>query len=550
MKKAVAYGRFSSDNQREESIDAQFRAIKKYAEHNGIEIIDFYSDEALTGKNDDREGFQNMIRDIVRGHITVDFVLVHKFNRFARNKYDSTIYKKKLKDKNVKVVSVTQLVDDTPEGDLMEGFLEVMDEYYSANLSIEVKKGLRENALKGQVTGIVCYGFQKSADMTYEINEQEAEVVRRIYKEYATGISKAKVCEIINSEGLRNRKGRPFNVRSIGDILLNEKYIGNYIYRLSETETIRLEGAVPAIIDKELWKKARLMDKQKVKRRPNRINTYHLTGKAICQHCGCSISSGSGGKTLASGERLWYYECTGRYSKKNGCPSNKINKKWVEEAVVRSILDYALNDSALKNISSLAFAQIESVAGSSNQTVAGLRSSLSKIKEKQKRLTLLYLEGNVDKDILDAENEKLKKEKFDSELALERLETVQASVDLSENDIFEYLLDYVAKLKETITKGDDSFISSLIQTFVEKVIISKENVEIHLKLDFHSLCLDGCDKERIVGAFHNITQPEKSCDSEKLARAIGNLSQLSKVRAIPRNNLKFFGLVSILANIQ
>ena len=93
-KTAVAYARYSSANQREESIDAQLRAIHEYCERENIELIAEFTDEAISGKSDNREDFQNMISQLLKGHLQADFVLVHKFNRFARNKYDSALYKK------------------------------------------------------------------------------------------------------------------------------------------------------------------------------------------------------------------------------------------------------------------------------------------------------------------------------------------------------------------------------------------------------------------------------------------------------------------------
>ena len=103
-KTAVAYGRYSSNNQREESIDAQLRAIREYCEKENIELIEVFTDEAITGKTDDREDFQNMINQLLKEHLQVDYVLVHKFNRFARSKFDSALYKKRLKDVGIKVV--------------------------------------------------------------------------------------------------------------------------------------------------------------------------------------------------------------------------------------------------------------------------------------------------------------------------------------------------------------------------------------------------------------------------------------------------------------
>ena len=151
MTKGVAYARFSSENQRDESIDAQLRAIRKYAEDNGIEIIREYTDRAKTGTNADRESFQAMLNDSQYGDFSL--VIVHKLDRFARNRYDSAVSKAKLKSNGVRIVSVLEHFDDSPESIITEGLLEAMSEYYSANLSREVMKGMKENALSCKHTG-------------------------------------------------------------------------------------------------------------------------------------------------------------------------------------------------------------------------------------------------------------------------------------------------------------------------------------------------------------------------------------------------------------
>ena len=151
MKKAVAYGRYSTDMQREESIDAQFRAIRDYCQRNGIELINTYADEGISGTTDNRPQFQQMIKDAELG--AFDYVIVHKLDRFSRSKYDSAIYKRKLKLLNVQLLSVLENLDGSPESLILESVLEGMSEYYSRNLSREVKKGMRDNALKCKFNG-------------------------------------------------------------------------------------------------------------------------------------------------------------------------------------------------------------------------------------------------------------------------------------------------------------------------------------------------------------------------------------------------------------
>ena len=142
----VIYARYSSDNQREESIEGQLRECKAFAEKNDIQILDTYIDRALSAKTDNRPEFQRMIKDSAKGKFEI--VLVWKLDRFARNRYDSAHYKTLLRKNGVKVVSATENISQGAEGILLESMLEGMAEYYSAELSEKIKRGQTENALK------------------------------------------------------------------------------------------------------------------------------------------------------------------------------------------------------------------------------------------------------------------------------------------------------------------------------------------------------------------------------------------------------------------
>ena len=143
--KVALYARFSSDNQRSESIDAQIRAMTSYCKQHKFTIVDTYIDEAKSATTDRRPAFQQMISD--SSNHNFDILLVHKLDRFARNRYDSAVYKRELKKNGVLVYSVLENLDDSPESIMMEAVLEGMSEYYSQNLAREVMKGMRETAL-------------------------------------------------------------------------------------------------------------------------------------------------------------------------------------------------------------------------------------------------------------------------------------------------------------------------------------------------------------------------------------------------------------------
>jgi len=180
MIRAVIYPRYSSDNQREESIEAQVRACTEYCKAKGYVIVGMYPDEATSARSDNRPGFQRMIADAKRG--LFDVVVVHKLDRFSRDRYDHAFYKRELRQCGVRLESVLERLDDSPESVILEAMLEGISEYASKNLAREVMKGLRENALACKHTGgVPPLGYDVGEDRRYVLNEREAEAVHYIY---------------------------------------------------------------------------------------------------------------------------------------------------------------------------------------------------------------------------------------------------------------------------------------------------------------------------------------------------------------------------------
>lgn len=507
-KVAVAYARFSSNNQREESIDAQLRAIREYCERENIELIAEFVDEAVSGKTDVREDFQNMINQLLKGHLQVDYVLVHKFNRFARNKFDSALYKKKLRDIDVKVVSVTQKIDDTPEGELLEGFLETIDQYYSANLAVEVRKGLRENALKGKhAGGQVLFGYSLDAEGYYVPNEN-AKIVKRIFEEYAADIPKTDICGRLNAEGYRNQRGKKFNTRTLSDLLKNEKYIGNYVYTIDKKETIRLDGIIKDHpIDRHLWERVQKLCQEgslKGRYREKKRN-YLLTGKLFCSECGSQISGG-GSKRSGSkkdGKLLYYYKCVGKTKYKNGCQSRSLNKDMLEPKVLETILNVIMDKERIKQFAKEAFIELETMREKPKVTVKELRKELSNILTRQERLADLYMDGEMDKAMLDEKNGELQRRKYQIEDELEKRKYVENSEDVTEEDIENFIIDYVEQVKDSCNQENEEFMRIMFNTFVERIDASNEKITILIRMDF-SIMDSAVTSEQLGGVIHSL----------------------------------------------
>lgn len=486
---AVAYARYSSANQREESIDAQLRAIREYCTRENIELIAEFKDEAISGKSDNREDFQNMISQLLKGHLQVDFVLVHKFNRFARNKYDSALYKKKLKDIDVKVISVSQKIDDTPEGELLEGFLETIDQYYSANLAVEVRKGLRENALKGKhAGGQVLFGYSLDEEGYYVPNEN-AKIVKRIFEEYASGYPKADICARLNTEGYRNQRGNKFNTRTLSDLLRNEKYIGNYVYTIDKKETIRLDGIIKDHpIDVKLWNKVQKLCEQgslKGRERKKKRN-YLLTGKTFCTECNCQISGGGSKRSgnRPDGKLNYYYKCVGKTKYKNGCKSRSLNKDVFESKVLEVVMNVVMNEKIIKQIAKEAFEQLELMRDTPVVTTAQLKKELSGIITKQTRLRDLYVDGEMEKSILDEKNGELQRRKYQIEDELEKRKHIENSEDVTEEDIENFIVQSIEQIKNSCDQVDDEFMKIMFNTFIERIDVGNEKITIHVRMDF------------------------------------------------------------------
>ena len=221
----VIYARYSSDNQREESIEGQLRECKAFAQSNDIQIVGTYIDRALSAKTDNRPDFQRMIKDSANG--LFDTIIVWKLDRFARNRYDSAHYKALLRKNGVKVISATEIISDTAEGVLLESLLEGLAEYYSADLAEKVLRGLTENALKCKYNGgTLPIGYTIDSEQFFQVDPLTAPAVLQAFISYAEGASMQEVTDQLNIKGIRTKRGGKISINSVTRMLHNRKYIG------------------------------------------------------------------------------------------------------------------------------------------------------------------------------------------------------------------------------------------------------------------------------------------------------------------------------------
>ena len=348
MKKGVIYARYSSDRQNEQSINGQVEVCTEWAKNNDIQIVHIYHDEALTGKTDKRPDFQRMIKEAKNGKF--DYIIVYKLDRFARNRYDSAIYKAQLKKSNVRILSAMENIADGPEGIILESVLEGMAEYYSANLAQNVMRGLHQRAeLAKYLGGTVPLGYKIDEDKNYIIDEKSAPIVKKIYKMYADGFTIKEICHELNTTGHKSSIGKIFTYNSLHRILTNPKYIGRYEYM-----SVVLDNAIPKIIDNATFEKVQ-QKVQRNKRSPASSKSmvdFHLTGKLFCGKCGNNMVGDSG--TSNTGTKYYYYSCIEK-KHRHGCTKKSVKKDWIEEIITDVTINQVLTDENIEYISKKAF---------------------------------------------------------------------------------------------------------------------------------------------------------------------------------------------------
>lgn len=469
MTNIVIYARYSSEKQTEQSIEGQLRVCHEFAQKKGFNVIHEYIDRALTGTNDNRPSFQQMIADSAKQ--TFDYVLVYKLDRFSRNKYDNAVYKHKLQLNGVKVISATEPISNTPEGALMEGLLEMFAEMYIKDLSEKVKRGMKESVLKGNfIGGRVLFGYRVENKKVIK-NEEQSKIVKKIYKDYVGGKSKKQIIEELNQLNIKTNKNSKFTLQSLQNMLTNEKYIGVYKSKLGNNSDY-----YPAIISEELFYavQEKLKFNKKYKHTRN-VENYILKGKVFCGYCGSPLVGASG--TARDGSKRCYYACSNK-RRHHSCSKNNERKDALENEVFNIITKKVLSKDAIEEITNNIITYHNSKSG--NLEIKELEDKILKIEKKFDEIT---------KQIIDAKNQNIisRLNKYADELTLEqevyktqlnKLKLV-ANLSFNQNDVIAYLQMFVSQ-----HENEDiiSYRQRIIDVFVNAVYVFDGRIDIYFNL--------------------------------------------------------------------
>lgn len=465
--KVVIYARYSSDKQGENTIEAQTRYCTEFCERNNYTIVGKYVDRATTATKDveKRYDFQRMIKDSEK-HL-FEGIVVFKLERFARNRYDSAIYKNRLQKNGVHVISATENITGNKEGIILESVFEGMAEYFSKDLAEKVTSGMREVAMKCQTNGgLTPLGF-KLVDKKYVLDPITAPIVKEAFTRYVDGDQIQTICDDFNRRGFKTARGGKFNKNSFHNIFSNDKYIG--VYRFQD---IIIEGGIPAIIDKDTFEKAKRRINANKKTNTNgsfkaKVD-YLLSCKLICGECQATMCGESG--TSRSGNSYYYYKCSNQ-KKHHNCNKTTVKKEDIESEVIQQTLK-VLTPEIINQIADMTMKVIEEDKNK-NEIIPALKRQLKETENKINNL-LIALESYQSPTIIERLKE-LEENKKSLTIDLEteiRNETIPLTKEM--------ILFYFDKL----LSGDMNDIDTqkrLVEMLVEKVVLFNSEDPTKLK---------------------------------------------------------------------
>ena len=463
MKTAVIYARYSSDSQSEQSIEGQIHVCKDYAEKNGIVIVDTYIDRAMTGTNDNRVAFQKMLKDSNNHQFSI--VLVYKLDRFSRNKYESVIHKKTLKDNGVSLVSCMENIPNTPEGTLMETLLEGFNQYFSEELTQKVNRGLRESWLKGNATGgKKVFGYD-IVNKKYVINEYEKKIILKVFQMYASDYRARVIAKTLNELGYHRSNGKNFDEKYVLWILHNSRYTG-----VVEHHGIKYDKIFPRIIDNNLWNKVNAINEENkfAPSRKKEIFDYILSGKLICGECKHKMYGESG--TSHTKDIHYYYVCASRRKKRCPCTMKAIKKQVLEDMVINTITQLLNSEQNIQFLTNAIFNYHQK----HSQDNANLKLLEQKRKEtyKASQNILKAIEQGIITDLTKSRLQQLENELTELDIEITKEKYRENSL-LTKEEIEQFLRKQVFEDTQNI-----KIRKLLVNTFVRTVYLYNDKVVI------------------------------------------------------------------------
>ena len=487
MYRGRAYIRYSDHKQDDGySVEYQKTEIEDYCARNGIDLMHLHIDQAQTAtKTAGREEFFNLINAVKDG--VVDVIVVYKLNRMFRNSYESQKYRKLFRKHGVKLMSVTQFIDeDSASGRLTTNILSDVDQYSSENTADHVKAAMREMARQGYFTGgTVPYGYTleiikngEKVRKKYIEDAEEAKIVRDIFEFYGDGHSLRHIQMYLQEKGAKTRRGKDFSINTLSRMLGNDFYIGTLRYKTQGYDDIVMPNAVPAIIPMHLWHNVaerKAADKKPTPRKHKEL--YALTGKIECALCGShfyGMKSGSQQRNIYFEYK--YYICSKRKGYRT-CNCRKLRKEKLEDLVLSEIKRKVLNEHDMQRLAREIVDMYEDSPKDIDIEIKRLAKLKKEIESALDTLVEMRLNGEISPAFLTKKSAEQEAELSDINRRLFTMTEQQRHAVT-----YESVLAYLQQLLEYSSSDNDEVLKLLFDNVVERIVIADDSVDLYLRV--------------------------------------------------------------------
>lgn len=481
MSRAAIYARYSTDRQNPDTIEVQVDTCTSYANQNNIEIVDIFADDAISGMESDRPELSRFF--FCAAQKKFDTVLIYDQSRFSRDIVDWFTFRRIIHDNDVRLISVTQSIVggdiNDPAVFATEGINALMNQIHVLQTRQKVVEKMNFMARQGLHTGgKPALGFDVK-DKKYVINESEAEIVRCIFDMYAQGKSYKQIILYLNEKGHRTKLGKPFGTNSISDLLRNERYIGTYVYNkippkkggkrnshASNPNAIRLEGAIPRIIDQDTWDRvqARLKDHKNNAANKAKVD-YLLKGKLFCGYCGNAMIGSCSKKVYH------YYICSGRQRLKS-CHKTPIKLEMIEQLVIDYVKSTLKTEKQRKSIAEKLFSEQKKIRATNSPLIDSLNTRLEESIHKIRNINEAIANG-----IYSASTGKMLQD-LEAEEANIRIQLIDAkkACKVADNTMEDIMsaLQYIASVDTSDRDG-----KKLLLTFISHIYVYDDRLDIY-----------------------------------------------------------------------
>ena len=469
---AICYYRYSSDAQRDVSIEQQQEAAAKYAKDHGLRIIKEYADRAVSGTRDDRVEYNLMLYEAEM--LRPAYLILWKTDRLSRDRYDSVIAKSRLRSYGVKIVYTAESIPDDDEATqiLLESLYEGIAASFIESHRKNVMRGMNYNAEKCLYNGALVFGYHGEPDKPYEIDPNTGPIALQIFQDYADGVPMKQIIDGLNSRGIRNAHGRPFSLSTVRNMLVNKAYIG--VYKWGDHETV---DGMPQLVPDELFEKvaARLESNRHTGKGAARLGDeaapdYWLTGYLYCGLCGGTMQGTSG--TSKTGVRHYYYGCS-NHLRQRKCPMKSLPKDLLER-IVTDVLESIVRDPTYRiMIAHTCYEKYKSRSAGSDLNEKNIRAQLKDTESRIAKLLDLMETGNAPPsmmqrlNVLDAEKSRL-------EDALQMEQNLQR-FHIDESHILKYLDSMGGDPRDPVTRRQ------LLDEYVSRIAITGDIMAVSLR---------------------------------------------------------------------